>query len=225
MAKYALRIKAREMRAKGESVRIIAKKLGVSKGTVSIWVRDIILTVDQYQKLKQQNIKGGELGRLKGAFLQKKRRLDLIEKYRKEGIEKFTIISQKERYTTGIALYWAEGSKLSGEVEFCNSDPKLINFMIRWLKEFFDVGLERLAANVGINEMHREREEKVKQYWSEITNVPLSQFRKTSFKRSLSKKVYSNYENHYGTLSIKVLKPNGLCYKILGLIEGLALSG
>ena len=55
MAKYELRIKARELRTSGESVRNITKKLTVSKGTASIWVRDIILTVDQLEKLRQKN--------------------------------------------------------------------------------------------------------------------------------------------------------------------------
>ena len=48
MAKSELRLKARELRKKGVSVRTIASELGVSKSMASIWVRDIILTIDQF---------------------------------------------------------------------------------------------------------------------------------------------------------------------------------
>lgn len=225
MAKSLLRIKARKLRAKGESVKDIAKKLGVSKSSVSLWVRDIILSVEQLEKLRQKSIKGGELGRLKGSLSQKFRRLELIEGYRKEGLERFKNLSGEEVFVAGISLYWAEGSKKKREVSFCNSDPNLINFMIYWLKRYFDVPNLRLRAVVGINEIHTKRESKVKKYWSEITGVPLEQFRKTSFKRVKNRKIYENFDDHYGTLSIKVLKGAGLCYKILGLIEGLSEAG
>src|SRR5258706_7454166 len=225
MAKYELRIKAREMRAKGESVREIAKLLGVSKGTTSLWVRDIILSVEQYEDLKKRSIKGGELGRMRGSLVQKERRLELIEQYKRDGIIRLKDMSKESCFIAGIALYWAEGSKMKREVMICNSDPQLINIMIRWFQEFFDVEYQRFVAVIGINEVHREREKIVKNYWSNITKIPLTQFRKTSFKKTINKKVYDNFNEHYGTLSLKVSKGASIYYNILGLIEGLASQG
>lgn len=225
MAKFELKIKAREMRLRGESVKKIAKELGVSKGTVSIWVRDIILSVEQLEKLRQNSIKGGEFGRLKGSLMQKERRLKKIERYKKWGIKKIDQISDNEFFLSGIALYWAEGGKKSRKVQFCNSDPILINFMIGWLIRFFGVKKDQLKLTVGINISHSGREDVVKRYWSEFTNIPLTQFRKTSFKKSASKKVYDNFNEHYGTLSVVILKPGNNYYKILGLIDGLSSQG
>ena len=74
MSKYELRLKAREMRAKGESLNVIVKALGVSKSTCGVWTRDIILSVEQLQKLKQKQIKGAELGSIRGALIQKQNR-------------------------------------------------------------------------------------------------------------------------------------------------------
>lgn len=222
MAKYELRLQARKMRSKGESVRDIAMKLGVSKGTSSIWVRDIILSVEQLEKLKQRSIKGSELGRIKGAFIQKKRRLELIEKCNQEGMKIAGNLSRKEFLMAGLALYWAEGSKKNGRLTFCNSDPDLINFMIKWLKENFGIDKERLNIRVGINEIHKDREKIVKKYWSDVTGIPLSHFQKTSFKKSKVHKIYKNHNKHFGTLDVLVLKPGELYYKILGLIKALA---
>lgn len=222
MAKYALRIKAREMRSGGESVKVIAKALGVTKSTVSLWVRDIILTVDQLETLMKRKIKGGELGRAKGAFMQKKRRMDMIRQRENEGIEKLKDLSEGEFFTAGVALYWGEGSKKKREFYVCNSDPKIIQFIINWLKKFYGIGVDRLVAVVGINEIHREREVIVKKFWSEQTGIPLNQFRKTSFKKAKVHKVYANFNEHYGTLSIHVLKGCEIYYKMLGLLVGLS---
>ncbi len=222
MAKFALRIKAREMRSRGESVKVIAKKLRVSKSTASLWVRDIILTVDQLEKLIKRKIVGGELGRTRGAFVQKKRRLDMMKQRENEGIERLKNLSEGEFFAAGIALYWGEGSKKKREFYVCNSNPKIIQFIIIWLKKFFGVGVDRLSAVVGINEIHREREEIVKKFWSEQTDIPLNQFRKTSFKKAKVHKVYANFNEHYGTLSIFVLKSSDIYYKMLGLLVGLS---
>lgn len=222
MAKYALRVKAREMRAGGESVKVIAKTLGVTKSTASIWVRDIILTVDQLEKLMKRKIKGGELGRAKGAFMQKKRRLDTIRRGEEEGIEKLKDLSEGEFFVAGVALYWGEGSKKKREFYICNSDPEIMQFIIIWLKKFFNVGVDRLAAVVGINEIHCAREAIVRKFWSDKTGIPLNQFRKTSFKKAKVHKVYANFNEHYGTLSIHVLKGSDIYYKMLGLLVGLS---
>jgi|WetSurSiteA1Bulk_404760.scaffolds.fasta_scaffold00656_12 hypothetical protein len=222
MAKYELRIKAREMRRRGESVKQIAKVLGVAKSTASLWVRDIILSLDQYQNLKKRQIKGGEKGRFLGSMMQKNRRIEKMRKMEEIGIDKFRNISDNEFFAAGVALYWGEGSKKKREFYICNSDPELLSFMISWLEKFCDIGRDRLRAVVGINETHKKREEVVKKYWSDKLGIPLSQFRKTSFKKAKVNKVYENFNDHFGTLGIRVLKGGEIYYKILGLIAGLS---
>ncbi len=221
MAKYDLRLKARELRKQGISVKQIANQLGVSKSSASLWVRDIVLTIEQLEKLRHSEIKGAELGRLRSAFLQKQKRLEREEKLKREGIKMFSHITERELLIAGLALYWAEGSKKQRRLELCNSDPKMIKFFLHWLQKCFHVKPADLKCYVGINEMHRTREDSVKAYWSNLTGISLQQFTKTSFKKVKNRKVYSNFENHYGTFVIKVAKGGELYYKVLGLIEGL----
>jgi len=45
---------ARKLRAQGKSVNEIAKILKVSKGSVSLWTKNIILTQDQINNLKSK---------------------------------------------------------------------------------------------------------------------------------------------------------------------------
>lgn len=212
------------MRAKGQSIKDIAKKLGVAKSTASLWVRDVILSFEQLELLKNKMTRGSELGRQKSAFIQKAARIKKIKKYVRMGQSDFSKLSKREIKIAGLCLYWGEGSKKTRELSWCNSDPKINVFMINWLKICYGISDDRFKANVGINIIHKNRELIVKKYWSNITNIPLNMFTNTIFKKSKSQKVYENFNEHYGTLRIRVLKPGDLYYKIVGQIEGLGLS-
>lgn len=225
MAKYDLRLKAREMRSAGESVKKIAQNLGIAKSTVSIWVRDIILSVEQLESLKNNSIKGAERGRLLSAFMQKERRHKLMEDSYLDGKEYLGKISDREFLIAGLALYWGEGSKKSRNLRINNSDPKMLVFMLNWFRKFFSIKNDDIRLIVGINVIHKKRDKIVRKYWSDITGVPLNYFRKTSFKKINNKKVYSNYDQYFGVLTIDVLKPTRFYYKIIGLIEALATPG
>ncbi|RJQ38379.1 hypothetical protein C4559_01130 [Candidatus Microgenomates bacterium] len=225
MAKYLLRSKARNLRKKGVSVKKIALSLGISKSTASIWVRDIILTIEQLEDLKKSMLKGAEKGRLKSALLQKEKWLETMEEAKEKGVQKLKNLTDRELLIAGLALYWGEGSKKSRQVEFCNSDPKMIQFLMIWLKKCFDIQISEIKGYVGINEIHKSREEMVKNYWSSISGIPLNQFNKTSFKKARNKKIYDNFENHYGTLAVRITKPARFYSIILGLIEGLYEAG
>ena len=225
MAKSQQRFEARELRKKGLSMKEIAHKLHVAKSSVSLWTQDIVLTSEQLFKLKLQNIQGGATGRLLGVLKQKNDRQKRIKEGISYGQKIFSgELTKKELLVAGVALYWAEGTKKKRELAFCNSDPKLVQFMITWLKTCFKITRERLVCYVGINEIHKGREKVVKEYWSQATGIPLSVFRKTSFKKVRNKKIYDNFETHYGTLTVKVTKPSQLYYDLMGLIEGLGNS-
>ncbi|MCS7263556.1 MAG: helix-turn-helix domain-containing protein [Armatimonadetes bacterium] len=54
MAKLAERQQARLLRKQGWSIKTIAKNLGVSRSSVSLWVRDIALTVEQREFIESR---------------------------------------------------------------------------------------------------------------------------------------------------------------------------
>lgn len=67
----------------------------------------------------------------------------------------------------------------------------------------------------------KKRVSRVEKYWSEITEIPLANFRKVSLKKVKTLKIYENMEDHFGTLNIRVKKSANLNYLVLGLISGL----
>ncbi|OGC92474.1 hypothetical protein A3D85_03025 [Candidatus Amesbacteria bacterium RIFCSPHIGHO2_02_FULL_47_9] len=224
MAKSFLKNKAVKLRKSGQSVKNIAKSLSVSKSTASLWVRDVVLSLEQEEFLKQRSLKGAEKGRTIGSLVQKQRRLELLEAEKKIGIKEMGQFTKDKLKIAGLALYWAEGSKKNRRVELCNSDPMIIKFFINWLTKTFDIAIRELSCYVGINEAHKARETEVKNYWSLLTKIPLTSFTKTSFKKYPLKKEYPNFNEHYGTLSVRVRKPARIYYKILGEIHGLSMA-
>lgn len=225
MAKSKVRLKAIALRQQGESIKVIAKKLNVSKSTASLWTRHIILSVEQYEELNHRKIKGGELGRLKSALIQKERRIKKYSDTYNEIVSDLKSLSKREKLLIGTALYWAEGTKRGQRVDFCNSDPNLIKFMVSWFKEHFDIKNNEFRIQLGINEDHFHREEEVKNYWSKITGIPLLQFTKTSFKHAKLKKVYENFNEYFGTPKIYVSRPSRIHSRIIGLIQYLKTTG
>lgn len=87
-----------------------------------------------------------------------------------------------------VALYWGEGSKKKRELFIINSDPEMIKFLLDAFRRLFKIENDRFILGVGINIIHKEREEEIKDYWSKITGIPKSRFRKTIFSKSKNKK-------------------------------------
>ena len=222
MAKYKEKIKAQELRERGRSIKEITKTLNVSKGSVSVWCRDIKLTKKQIARLDEKQLKGGYKGRMKGARIQRKKYLKKVTELEKEGFNQIKKLSKKDILIAGTALYWGEGNRKWHISGFVNSDPRRIKFMIFWFKNVLEIDKNRLSLRVGINQIHKNRIKKVEKYWSKITGIPKNQFTKTILQKVKNKKVYKNHDNYYGTLHIRIRKSSDLQHKIHGLINSLA---
>lgn len=221
MAKSIEKIKAQILRKRGESIKVIAKRLSVSKGAVSRWCRDIELSSEQVDALNKRRIKGGYAGRLKGARMQRERKLALIRDYDQIAQKVCRKLSRREFLLTGVALYWGEGTKTDTRIGFANSDPALIRFIMKWFREVMYVSDERFSFTVIINETHKHRIREVESFWAGVVGCSKDRFKKSAFVKAKNKKVYLNAKEHFGTLHIYVHRGVHEKYKILGLINAL----
>jgi hypothetical protein len=224
MAKSKEKNKARELRLQGRSIREIAKKLKVSKGSASIWCRDIELTSQQIEKLQKRMLVGSYKGRLKGARTQLQRRLKKIALLQKEGARLLGSLSRRDLFLIGTGLYWGEGSK-QRRARITNSDPEVIKFAINWFRSIWKIPKDYFTLQVLINKVHRRRVSEVEKYWSYITGIPKSQFTKTTLIKAKNRKFYKNFKTHYGTLIISIRRGGDLQYKIMGLISNIIKKG
>jgi len=223
MSKYNERLKARLMRKKGVSIVVIARKLCISKSSVSSWCRDIILTEKQFEKLKKNKGISFTTGQRMGAEANKKKRLDAIKLANVWGNKLIKNISKRELLLIATALYWSEGSKsdrTSGFI-FVNSDPEMILVMKLFLVNILQIPTKDIVCSIQINKIHERRIKIVLNFWKKLLNLPDNQFKKPYYVNTKINKVYDNYENYYGICRLIIKKGMNWKYRMLGLVKAI----
>jgi predicted transcriptional regulator len=121
---------ARRLRVEGLTLAEIAANLGVSKSSVSLWVRHVEFVASR---------RGPSAPRSRGPNILERRKADEIERLLEEGRERIGRLSEKEFLVARAALYAGEGSKADGRVNLPNSDPRMVALFCSWLRHFFPI--------------------------------------------------------------------------------------
>lgn len=214
--KVNLQNKAKILRKKGMSVREIQKHLKVSKSSISIWTREVVLSEKQLNHLLKSRKEAGKRGGMTAAKnkILKRENLtrEIINKSRKD-IGKMTV---RDRFIFGIALYFAEGTKTDTNICFTNSDPRAIYFIKSWIGEFLEVPIERFVGNIYLHD--NQSEAKAKKYWSKLLTIPLSQFGKSYIVKNNPNSLRKT-KHEFGVFRLTVCDVNKY-RKIVGWISG-----
>ena len=208
------REKARALRKQGKSINQIVKEAGLTKSSVSLWVRDIVLTKAQKNKLseKGRSVESIEKRRLVRLSNEQAKRQIIVDEAKKD----FNSISLEQLKLIGIILYLGEGGKTErGTARLSNIDPIVIKMMMKFFREICEVPEEKFRGNV--HTFAHADVEKTEKYWSKITGIPRSQFHKTYIKPS-SASLQKRYTLPFGTFSINVCDTK-LFLTIMGWIE------
>ncbi len=208
----------RNFRSQGLSYKEIRHKtpFTISKSTISDWCKDIELTSKQKDRLDQLLRDGSYRGRLLGSKTTQLRRAKEIKDIKEKAGLEISPFTKNEFKLAGLMLYWAEGNK-SQSAGISNSDPELIRFMMRWFRDICGVPDNKFKIYLNIHS--GQDDDKIKKFWSDIINLPVSQFGKSYIKKEGTghrKNILYN-----GTIKIQICDSN-LLYKILGWIEGVA---
>jgi transcriptional regulator with XRE-family HTH domain len=164
--KQVERQRARELRAAAWTLREIADELGVSKGSVSAWVRDV-------QFVPKPRNRGHAEHRPHPLHV---RKLAEIERCRVEAEALIGTLSERDLTMFCLALYAGEGSKTEGAVKFANTSPTLSRVFITWLRQVFDVDETRLRVTLYL---HSDLDlDAANEFWSSALSVPIGQFPK-----------------------------------------------
>ena len=193
--KFNEKIKAIHLRKLGKSYGEILKKVKVSKSTLSLWLRDIELTSEQKAELR-----GRQKSRYEGAKANQRKRIERTKKIIGESKKEAKLFLKNPLFLMGLMLYWAEGSKRGEQINFSNSDPRMIKFMMSWFRKICEVPEEKFRIKLYIHSLHCRKD--IEKYWSELTNVPLSQFHKTFIKPTSLK--HRKYPLYNGTCAIRI---------------------
>lgn len=219
-----------KLRLQGKSYSEIQKTLaGISKSTLSLWLKDIVLQEKTRERLvRMAHVKSiaGLLKRNKNQTVLALVRARDTRRAAAQDIKKF---SHENLLLIGVALYWAEGYKRPlirngreltfHSVSLTNSDPKLINAFTLFLREVCGVQPERMSVNLRIFDHINEGEAIA--YWVRETGIPREQFGKVYRGVSISSKGKRPFNRlPYGVIQIRI-GDTSLFHRIMGWIDGL----
>ena len=220
-----IKSRVRQLRTKGLSLGQIYQETRIPKTTIRSWIRDIKLSERQLNKLKSRVQKVLQKGRIKKQKKDKALRLDNEKLFLRKGIARVGDLSNRDLFMAGIALYWGEGFKNKHEhrLGFCNSDPEMIRFYIKWLEKSLEIKKDRIIARLTLNESYEGRTVEIENYWVKITGVSRSQFTKTFYQKTKWKKQY-NEDDYHGVLRIHVKDSLNMLILMKGFIKGFKLN-
>lgn len=172
--------RARELRAEAWTLAEIAAELGVSKASVSVWVRDV-----EFEPRPRN--RGHRDQRPHPLTLKKAAEL---ERCRSEAEKWAESLTERDLFIFGLALYLGEGAKTAESgFRFANTSPAIMATFMRWLRTSFAIDEDRLWARLYLHEGLDETAATA--YWSELLDIPLDRFHRTyraahrgDFKRS-----------------------------------------
>lgn len=198
MAKTELRRRAIELRRMRKSYSQIKSELGVSKSTLSIWLRNYPLTAEEINALRGRS--EIRIERYRKTMQQKKERR--LQSYYDEEKKKWLPFSKKELVIAGLFLYWGEGNKSQrNTLSINNTDPRVIKFALYWVMNGLNIPKERIQVFLHLYSDMNEIEEK--DYWSKELHIPLDQFAKPYIKKS--KRIDLDHKGFgHGTCGIRV---------------------
>jgi len=150
-----------------------------------------------------------------GANRQKEARIKNTRELLNKGMKRIGFLSKRDFFIAGAALYLGDGSKGDSEVGFSNANPEIIRFMMSWQT--------RIRGQIWIHD--NLDESKAKKFWSKVTGIPQSQFRKSYIAKNIekSKKIRKNIHS-YGVFSIRISSSSTQQREIKGLMKGILKS-
>lgn len=210
-ARWKIKENAVRLRKMGLSYKEILQQIPVCKSTISLWVRNVVLTKNQQKRLWSK--RGNQLRGIhtihKNFWI---KRCDAFN----EGLKMFNGHKRDPEFIGGLMLYWAEGTKKKHTI-ITNSDKNMIKFMVKWFHKYYNIAARSLTASLNLHS--GQNEQKMIEYWSKTTGIP-----KCNFQKSYVKPEGSGFRKNIlynGTVKIRV-KGCGTTYLLFKILGGLA---
>lgn len=191
--------KAFTLRKNGKSLLEISTILQIAKSTCSLWLSSEknkglygTMTKQEWMKFIQK----------KSIIALHKRSIKRQQNREDEATNQIRSLRATKEVQRSIlaTLYWAEGSKGIGVLNFANTDPRLCLIFITLLRSCYDLEESKFRIRLHLHSYHVELE--LKKYWSTLLKIPLSQFNSTIWKKEPnSGKRYR--QNYHGICFVK----------------------
>lgn len=193
------KLEARRLRAENQlSLCEIAARLGVSKGSVSLWVRDLPLSQPEIKKRKM-------IGWTVAGKTRTKNAKAVRMQYQRNGYQLAITKRNNPLFVAGCMAYWAEGAKNRNTASICNIDPYFLRLWMRFMRQFFDVKESDFRIQIRCYLNNGLRQDQIESYWLEQLSIPKNCLNKTLIvkKHPMSSGAKKN-RHPYGVVRINV---------------------
>lgn len=196
------------LRKNGISLQKIANELNVSKGSVSLWVRDVVLTDEQINQLGFRNC-----SLIRDARSAKCKEIRL----KNQDIGRQKILNNNKDFSFGCALFWGEGDKSRNVVSFCNTDLSMMKFFVGFLKKYFDLKNEDFSLRINCYLNNGLTLDEIQNYWINNLELKGSSIIKATIKSDYYQQP-NNIKHIYGVCKINVCRTD-VCQQLFGAIK------
>ncbi len=212
-----LRAEARHLRQElGLSIKQIATILNAAQSSVSTWVRDVELTQEQRDTLEDRRRNHLPVSRSKASATNIGKFRKLREAYQNEGRARAR--QGDPLHLAGCMLFWAEGTKTRNVLSFINSDPGMLSFYIRFLREALQVQTDDIVVHVNCYLNNGLLLDEIETYWLNLLQLPRSCMRKTIVNAQPRSSQQKGRKLLYGVCALTVHKTQ-LVQHVYGAIQ------
>ena len=208
-----------KLRKKGYSYNLIVDELGVSKSTLSNWLKDVPFHPNA-SVLKRINN-----GPIKSGQIQHNLKVKNVKEIKNLAKKELGELTRRDLWLLGLGLYLGEGSKTYETIRIINSDPQIIKLAIKWFKQICK--LEDINITIAIHLYPDSNIDECIKYWQKETKLPIKQFRKTQIDKRTNKSNKKKGKLPYGTAHLTIIS-NGnknlgvkLHRRIMGWVENI----
>lgn len=222
-AKDELRAEALALRATGCSVPQIAQRLGVSRSTAYLWVREVPLARDGERERERRKAHSKVMTDARWAAYRQARDDDQAAAH-ESAAAVVGRLDERDLLLLGAVLYWCEGTKSKpwrrdDHVQFVNTDPGLLALFLRFLET---CGTDRTAPTYRVSIHETADAEAAAAWWARTLGLPPDRFRRAVLKKHNPVTVRRNTgADYHGCLVINVPRSRELYWRIEGMIAGL----
>lgn len=199
--------RAVQFRKQGQTYGEIAKKIKVSKSTLSLWLRKVEVPAEFISRIQQKKLDAVRLG----WAARRKERIDRTQLITDSAREEAKRLITQPLWLVGVTLYWAEGHKenpwrTGTLVTFTNMDENTIILFRNWCRKFLNVLHDDFVYSLYIHDSRRMHFIEMRKWWAQKLNINPNSIA-VYYKKSMKKHVrHNDSDGYHGVLRVRVKK-------------------
>lgn len=184
------------LRKKGISMTEIEKQFSIPRSTLSGWFKGIKLSEKQKGIISDRKREALVHARKKAIIWhnkQKELRLQEAERSARETFKRLDISDISVLELAAAILYLGEGAKKNVETSLGSSDPLILKFFLKILRNVYVVGDDKIRCELYLRADQDPIQ--IKHFWSKELHLPLENFRQVNIdKRTIGTATYDSYK-------------------------------